>query len=592
MSDQTFTPHSLSIRQLFTDSQSLYRVPEYQRPYKWGEEQIEQLWDDLQEAFESDEENYFLGSIITAKPLNDEKTVYLDIVDGQQRLTTLVILFSVLRDLYPNLNESEQGHNVVQKNVIESAIKYYGNSNRLTLFTHRQHQSDFDDLIVKGQVFEFPKPTKTELKQDEEPKFKFINSAYIFRDKLSKLAPKEIDLFVNYLFDRVRVIRIDCSSRGFAIKLFQVLNDRGLNLTVADLIKSFLLEKLYSKYSGDEECRKQKENQFISDWNEITADLKEIINLTSFFNLYGYYELAQNPKKSIHDELEIVFESKDPIEVVSKLRQFAKIYSKEIYEKEDNILFSFWYLPWSMYWQSILMTALFSKYSDYERLKIVVRRFYYLYWISGRTLSAIKQTSFKLISLIKENKNIEYIESILNEKLIKDDIINAVKLNLSSNDIYNTAWCKSLLILIEYEMTDNSNSAFIYWDSNLQIEHVLPKNYSKAIGWDFIDTKVAQKWLNSAGNLTLLSGRKNVVAGNSSFQDKIKVYNGKHKNGSQNDKMTAFRITQEISRDFELNTYGKQWNEKAMLDRYKWFMKHIAFILDVEELRDLNIQEI
>src|SRR4051794_39747576 len=99
--EDVFKPTSLTIKQLFGNTDALYQIPRYQRPYKWGDDQLEKLWDDLHDAQEN-EPNYFLGSIITAKP--EDTSTYLDIVDGQQRTTTLLILFCVLRDHYPNIN--------------------------------------------------------------------------------------------------------------------------------------------------------------------------------------------------------------------------------------------------------------------------------------------------------------------------------------------------------------------------------------------------------------------------------------------------------------------------------------------------------
>ncbi len=100
--EDIFKPSSLTIKQLFGNTDALYQIPRYQRPYSWGDEQLEKLWDDLTESYES-ESNYFLGSVITAKP--EESSTYLDIVDGQQRLTTLTIMMCVYRDLYPSIND-------------------------------------------------------------------------------------------------------------------------------------------------------------------------------------------------------------------------------------------------------------------------------------------------------------------------------------------------------------------------------------------------------------------------------------------------------------------------------------------------------
>ena len=167
--EEPFKPLSLSILELFGNADALYKIPQYQRPYKWEDEQVDQLWDDVYEAFQNGEANYFLGSIITAKPRDDEKSAYVDVVDGQQRLTTLMIVFCVVRDLWPNINarNSEQNPFAVDIDTIHASISLHGKSNRLKLYTHRQHQSDFEELILKGNTLELKKPYKYKIRSDE-----------------------------------------------------------------------------------------------------------------------------------------------------------------------------------------------------------------------------------------------------------------------------------------------------------------------------------------------------------------------------------------------------------------------------------------
>src|SRR5690349_20082975 len=130
--EDVFKPSSLTIKQLFGNTDSLYQIPRYQRPYSWVNEQLEKLWDDLIEAKEN-EPNYFLGSVITAKPV--EQGNYLDIVDGQQRLTTLMILFCVYRDLYPNINGDLLDHDpfAVDNQIIKASIAFNDRFERLRL---------------------------------------------------------------------------------------------------------------------------------------------------------------------------------------------------------------------------------------------------------------------------------------------------------------------------------------------------------------------------------------------------------------------------------------------------------------------------
>jgi uncharacterized protein with ParB-like and HNH nuclease domain len=593
--EEPFKPLSLSIKELFGNADSLYKIPVYQRPYKWENEQIEQLWEDIIDAFDNEEENYFLGSIITAKPRDNERSAYVDVVDGQQRLTTLMIMFCVIRDLFPNINENPEDENpyAISIDEIRSSISLFGKSERLKLYTHAQHNSDFENYILKGDTLRLNYPYKYQVRTDEEPKFKFINTAVIFKEKFNEIGQEKAEKLIDYLFNQVKIIRIDCKNREFAIKLFQVLNDRGMDLTAADLIKSFLLEKLYSRYSADPDMSKIKENQFISDWREMENIISncEDINVNDLFIMYEYFLLGQNPKKSLYDELQHEFESKDPNTVIDDVKKFARSYYNEIWEAKDKTTFSFWYIRWSVYWKSILLTAIHTNYDNYEELKEELRRFYYLYWIGGKTLSQIKQTSFNIIRWIKENKPVNDISEELNKKLHEDDIIDLVYRNLNSERISSNAWIKPLLILLEYNATDNVNFAFIPLGRDLHLEHILPVRYDAYQEWGHFDKETAAKWLNSAGNLTLLCGAKNIECSNNPFATKISVYTGKGKYQDRDDKITSFQITQNIVNDYNSAIFNKDWNLESIMARRKWFFEQVSDILNIDLDIDSFINE-
>lgn len=103
---EQFSPLSLSVGDILTNGDPIYQIPDYQRMYSWKDEEVSQLWDDIYEAYKNNEEdeeidsNYFLGSLIVI-----QKELAEDVVDGQQRLTTLMILLCVMRQLYPNINK-------------------------------------------------------------------------------------------------------------------------------------------------------------------------------------------------------------------------------------------------------------------------------------------------------------------------------------------------------------------------------------------------------------------------------------------------------------------------------------------------------
>ncbi len=284
----------------------------------------------------------------------------------------------------------------------------------------------------------------------------------------------------------------------------------------------------------------------------------------------------------MYDELQDAFNSLDPNDVISDIKKFATTYYQSIYESRNSIIYSFWYIRWNMYWKSILLTALQTDYAEFDVLTKELRRFYYLYWIAGKTLSQIKQTSFNLIKWIKEKKAMSEIRQELNDKLEKDNIIPMALYSLTSEQIASEVWCKPLLLMMEYNATDESKSAFIELAHDLHLEHILPVKYEKFVEWNHISKDIAAKWLNSAGNITLLSGAKNIEASNNPFNIKMDVYKGKGKYDTKDEKITAFAITQQIVNEYNTSKYNQQWNLDSMTDRWKWFFTEVGQLLEIE----------
>lgn len=578
---EPFKPQSLSIRELFGNADSFYRIPRYQRPYKWTDEEVERLWDDIHDAWENEKANYFLGSIITARP-KDQAGAYLDVVDGQQRLTTLVILFCVLRDLYPDINADRVSEDPfsVDGGIIEDSIVKSGKIPRLKLVTHGHHQSDFELLILNGDTTDHKKPLKRNLKEEQEPKYKFLNSAAIFKGKLEALGQEKAGSLVNYLFDHVHLIRIDCQDREFAIRLFQVLNDRGLDLTAADLIKSQLIERIHTLYKSDPDVLAKQEEQFILDWVELERVSNSVqLGLDDLFILYEYYSLASNPKRSLLDELTDILDGQDPNRAAADLKAFASNYVQVVFESSDTSVYGLWYLRWSTHWKSVMLTAKHSGWSDLTGLAKLLLRFYYLYWIADRTLSAVKQTSFNLIKWIKEGKDLDALRAEVEAKIVADRLPAKVREELNSSDIASEPWCKPLLLLLEYNSTDASAHAYIELGKDLHLEHVLPVKWAAWKEWGHITKEVSAEWLNSAGNLTLLSGSKNIEASNNPFSTKMGVYKGKGKYGDKDTGITSFQITQRIVNDQSTGAFGGEWTEDALRSRRKWFMEEVESLL-------------
>lgn len=534
-----FTPESKTIRDIF-DGGSYYRVPDYQRPYSWEDDQIEDLWDDINSAFEDADPGYFLGPTILIRAQDG----YLEVVDGQQRLTTLTILFCVLRDLY--LGDDKRIVNAIRSLVDE---KY-----RLRLITQQNYQNQFEQEILDKVGF-----PQTRLTKDEKKEKKLLNAAVIFRQKLEGMEVKRIKAFADYVLDKIIMITIVCSDEAFAVRLFQILNTRGLELSNADLLKSYLYSKLEDN----------KRRQFISTWNEVETIASQMNEtLESLLTYYEYYVLASNPRRSVYEELQSRFKNEEPNQVVWSFRNFARALDR-LLDSNPKLINSFWYLPNQVFWKSILATAAVEKFSGLDRLARELRRLYYAYWIAGYTTSKVKQLSFNLIRWIKERKGIDEIRSMVDRKMQDDDVPTGVEESLDE-DAYGSPWLGPLLALIEYEQTDEAKVSFIDLGRDVNVDHVLPQKWESEPSWRRMWTKVqANQWLHRIGNLTLLSGKKNIKASKSPFTDKKKIYAGRGVDGT-----TGFIITQKVTR-------ARQWTETQVKNRQKWMMNEVRRILDL-----------
>ena len=573
-----FEPKSLSIRELF-DSTNTFKVPDYQRSYSWQDEQVEQLWEDIYNSYldnkdKEDKENYFLGSVVTVKAQKNQKKEYKnyqDIVDGQQRLTTLMILFCVVRDLYLNINKSK----FVQKSYLEDRIKFDNEDFRL--ITCSEDMGKFTETILEKDSIKRleGKPSKKDLSKNKaEDNFK--NTAYIFKQKLKECSEKEdIGEIIDYLCNNVTMIMITCASQPFAIKLFQILNDRGLDLTVSDLVKACLMQKI----SQD----KNKREQFKNDWNSVKKTAEGIDNLTldDMLTLYVYYHLGKNPKKSTNDEFEDLIKKRenplfteDSTVIINNFKNFCEHCDEKLNygnDQCDKVIYSLHYLPWKMHWRAILLTALMENYpaSDYQNLIKALRKFYYTYWIAGYTLNKVKTTSFDIIRDIKNKKRFDEIQKRIDNKIEKDKAKIKAEENLNNNEVGYEKWIKPLLLMINYNLAEES-IGFIKLDKKLHLEHILPQKYKNK--WPYIAKEVADQHMESIGNLTLVSGKKNIVASDKSFEEKIKIYKGESNTAKG---ITKMDITFKIAEKYQ------QWDENSIKEHSQWYLEEVDKLLDI-----------
>ncbi len=220
-----------------------YSIPNYQRDYAWKDKNFRDLWEDLEEAIDYNKkgQGHFIGTMVVAK--NEDNKKWYDIIDGQQRTTTIFMLLHVLAN---EQNEKDK----------QETRKYLYQKGELKLEVASQNQSFFKTLLAaaeKGSISHYEKDADTEGKQNLFEVLKAI------LDKVSKLSEEEVNERLEALLKMV-LMRFEEPDPGRAIRTFQSVNDRGVPLLLLDKLKSLLI--YYSNTFCD---GKRGLDQFIND---------------------------------------------------------------------------------------------------------------------------------------------------------------------------------------------------------------------------------------------------------------------------------------------------------------------------------------
>jgi hypothetical protein len=399
---------------------------------------------------------------------------------------------------------------------------------------------------------------------------RFLQTAFYFKNLIEDSQNPEsenyienLSGFIEYLFEKTTLIRVVCYDESFAIKLFTVLNDRGLDLSSSDIIKAYLLQKL----------NEDRRSSFIEVWKRIETICKQAgESLQMVLSLYLYYLKSGNPKKTLHEELKLELKDKEPMEIVLFIEEFAKNLSEINDDYKDKDISKLRYLPQSIYWKTILLAAKQVNYPFYQELKDLLVRYYYQSWIADGTSNRVKQTSFKVLKMVKDKKHIYDIKTEIISNL---NIYESYLSSLDRSNVYNFKWHKPLLLSIEYNQQDSYQ--FIEINKDLHTEHIFPQEWrSDNLNWkESFSEDDEKEYLNSLGNLTLLTGKKNICASNRNYLNKKEIYNGN--NGKGLDGKSSFEITKRIMEDAP-----NEWNVEEIIKRKKWLVSQAKEIFDIK----------
>jgi len=534
----------LSVSSLFNRNDLVFNVPVYQRPYSWGQQQWEDLWDDVLESY--DDGVHFIGSVVAinqgavAKGFNS-----LEIVDGQQRLTTLSIVFCALRDYYKSIGENDAAESINRSYLNSHTFK----DQTKKLFLGRVDNKFYEDLL------------SGKLKENNN-----IKSAYDFFFTRIDEYGKEDDVTDKFT-NKVSLVLITAENPEDAFKLFETLNDRGLDLSAVDLIKNFFLSETAKKIPDDLDS-------VIEYWDQIVTNLKEIDKIRFF----RQFLLANYPGKVTRQALYPAYKirlskSKDLSDFILDLVEASDLYRKINKQAFDNDnlnekLEDFLNLKATTSFTLILKLLIVGW--DYDSILSIIpaiESFSLRRAVCGWSTAEMDTIYNQIANWDSGLLSIEEIRNYLSEKSPSDD---EFKRKFIERDFRQDSQTKYVIEQFEYARVATREKK-ISGRKDVHIEHIMPirihtKKCKNDHGGDWAKYlgQNAEKhgdFFQKIGNLTLLAAELNVPASNNPFESKKSFY-----------EKSEMKITRDLCgySDWRINEIEKRTNHLAELALQIW----------------------
>lgn len=512
---------------LFSDKKSDFLIPDYQRPYAWDESQCQTLWDDIftfafpdnnYERFDNNEE-YFLGSIVTFENENKKK----EVIDGQQRLTTLLLLLRAFYEKFGNMQDDNS------KSTRERIAQCIWKTNEFG-------QADLNILKIDSEVAtdndkdEFLEILKTGV-VNKSQKSNYAKNYLFFQNKIDTFL-NEFPSYFAYLPARILgnciLLPIEAESQDTALRIFSTLNDRGLPLSDADIFKA----QFYKHYN-----LKNQKDIFIEKWKDLeevsSKIFKPIIGtpMDELFTRYMYFERAKLGIKTSTTEALRKFYERDQYSLLKNdttlenLKILADFWN-DIYNQNTErfskdilkLLYILNFAPNGMwtYFLSVYFLQNKDKNHNLEQNELnsfLIRTigFIWAYSFINPGVNALRTPIYSEMLNILKNSKINFSEFKFEEKSLLTAINNFEFKN--GRPITRSILTWWTFYNFDHEIPNLSTS--------FQIEHILSKKRQE-------NEKLLNniKNLEALGNKTLLEDSVNIRASDYRFIDKIKYYNG------------------------------------------------------------------
>lgn len=505
----------------FDSSQKNYEIPVYQRAYSWGDENWKTFLEDLLEKINGNN-NYFFGNLLLEVIKKDKK---YEIIDGQQRITTLSIFF---RSLFNVLRERK--HEVELLNFIEKDKEniYLKNGGNIKLRPVQYDRACYDALIIYNDInFEVCSPSQKRIKEAKQ----------YFEEALNKLSTKTILSLLSKI-ESTELTIIELEGKKDAALMFELQNNRGKDLTNMEKLKSYFMYQMYI-YSTNEEVKINIENISnifkliyftINDLKNLNEDSVLIYHNNAYINGYSYRTLEdlKSEFKKSNDKVKWITDySKELHTTFSNMKKFegsVDYFAKKLFELDVPA----YIYPFVIKGYKYIGENVDKLNKLFRTLEILAFR--------AKLINSRANIQDRLNPLLLSfdgdvSKLVQQINAKLNDSGYWGDENAKACLNggMYGNNILN-------YLLWQYENSIQNKGYGITQISieNEQIEHISPQKPTNGdpimTGYHVDDAnqyseEFISKKLNCLGNLMLISGSHNASIGNKPFNNKLASYN-------------------------------------------------------------------
>ena len=510
---QPFRPGRQTLGMLL--SQGYLVVPEWQRSYAWEKAQVEAFWSDINDfsdQYPGDNlrgQEYFLGSIVLV-----DETPYFQILDGQQRIATAAILLSVIRDSVSTFRQ-DSATRLEQEYLISYDDASDSSREHLTLNVY--DRSYFRQYILIDRSSSWSEPA-TQYNSHANIKNARLLFEQLFAAKRATMPDNEA--FFRWCLRIKQVVADYCSvvsvvsyDEDSAAAVFETLNDRGIGLSTADLLKNNLLRR----------ARPEQREEINELWGEMLESAKDA-EIKQFLRHYWISTHGDVKTQGLYKQIkqDIISEQLESITLTRRLKDAKDTYDNIVSAQGEDAELAELYKDISLLTAVVLYPAILVGVEVWsgnrDRLKrfvrVLINCFVRHNIVAGREASQLETVVYDLGRKLRENPDLDY-QQRMQSIVIGDAEFEAAFEALTPR---KTAWSRYLLATIEKFERPNEET-LLGPSATLHVEHIYPQNPDSADRYVEHDL-----WVGRLGNLTLLGRRFNTQLRNAPFATKKLKY--------------------------------------------------------------------